>query len=1651
MKKRIMVAGALLWSLTAMAQQPVGVGSASYAAYPPAYKAQTADHAGFNATKMMTRKLYVDEKEGQPLPTNDWWTDLMVSQFSGALWSYPAMVRTAEEGVTVCFPTRWSDNGTEVLPDSWVRVGGVKFSASEARAVEWHDWDVEALLPSASGFGSIKATLAHGTPFTWLEFSGVTPELAASAPIQTVRSEKGSAMVRIGNDLYGLYFAEGVEPARSADGTLVFEGAEWLSVAPLKSEQLFELFEPYAASIVRETAVDWAYDEKSSLISTTWTVKAENLRNGSASAPVMQGFLPHVYKHCAESTIDYAAGAEYLTPRGTLRLATAADGKFSYAYRFSGMLPYYAAPQPHEGYDPELMRRLIEEYAAGGSFGDDTYWGGKGLTQMALNMTFARQTGNDDLYLQSKSKLKAALVNWLTYTPGEATKFFAYYPRWGGMLGFDVSYDSDAFNDHHFHYGYFIYAAALLCMEDPEFAEGYGEILRMIVKDYANYDRSDTRFPFLRTLDIWAGHSYAGGLGDHGNDNGNGQESSSEAMQGWGGVYLLGVALGDRAMRDAGIFGWMTESRGVAEYWFDRSRTNYDYTRYDHPYNTNLTSKGIGWWTWFSGDPLWMHSIQWMPVSPCLNYLSEDADFVKWDYETMMATTAYSWFDGQEPLARQSVGNVVLCYMERSDPEGAAAIFDEAYRRGMEIARNVDTGHISYFVIHNHLTYGEIDFTVTADCPSANAYRRADGKETFIVYNPDAATRRVTFYRNGQAIRSVDAPGRRLTAFADAALPSQLNLTSAEGFIVAPGASTALGVECFDQYGAEASLPGAVSYRVSSSAATVSDGKLTVAPTAPRGSRFTVTATAGALQASAEFTVNDRPVVQSARIDGVPSLLEVNSPVELTMVCVDQYGVETEAEAVWTVNGRRAPSASMTFDAPGVYEVTAALGTVKAAERVVVLPVLPDVARGCHVEASSSENVGTAPENAVDGDHSSRWGSAHTESEWFMVDLGRRHKITSVTIEWETAHAADYDVEVSADGKEWAIACSQRGLGSAGTVRHGVSAEGRYLRINCLRRATQYGYSIIELAVGGVSADAQQSTVVGLDISAPMLMAEGVATEVGAKGYTLGGSAVEVSGVQWSSNPAGMFNNGTFTPQTYGIHTLTARLGSLSASATVLVEESVKLASMTVTPEKSLILTGDELVLTIEGLNQFGGIFNIDPAAVKVDIEPEGATFDPATGIFTADLRGDYRLSFNGGMAVAEVSVRNVSEANLAAGKPARASSYVGGNNAGCAVDLNMDTRWESNSSDNEWIAVELGGAFMLNRVVIEWEGAYASDYAIETSLDGLNWFVAAEVTDGKGGRETVDLPDIPASELRVACRKRATAWGNSIYELEVYGSARFEQENSGAAPRITAIDIEPANGSVSGSVSVETPAFVAVAISNAAGVRLGETKGFGETVDFEFGDLLSGEYLIEATSEDAFGNRETASRTVEVEYSLEGVNVALNKPATATSAENGALTADKAVDGDTSTRWGSEFNDGEAITVDLVNTYEVDRIRIVWNDPAYATDYVVETSADGEEFHPVVERTGWNGTTDDARIAPTVARYVRVTGLRRATPYGTSIDELEVYAQSILPPDDALPAVIHRPDSDRRHYDLLGRPASPRHRGLTVTSDGLIHLPSLR
>ena len=91
--------------LTLSAQVPVQVGGGSYASFPPLANGRTDAHGGDLSTFMQTKKLWVTERDGEPIPTNDWWTGLINAPFADALWSYPAMVHPSETGVTVNYRT----------------------------------------------------------------------------------------------------------------------------------------------------------------------------------------------------------------------------------------------------------------------------------------------------------------------------------------------------------------------------------------------------------------------------------------------------------------------------------------------------------------------------------------------------------------------------------------------------------------------------------------------------------------------------------------------------------------------------------------------------------------------------------------------------------------------------------------------------------------------------------------------------------------------------------------------------------------------------------------------------------------------------------------------------------------------------------------------------------------------------------------------------------------------------------------------------------------------------------------------------------------------------------------------------------------------------------------------------------------------------------------------------------------------------------------------------------------------------------------------------------------------------------------------------------------------------------------------------------
>ena len=978
------------------AQEILREGDASYASYTPWSKARTFGpdgkvvRRGDQSRIMQNRPLYLVDKKSFPLPTNDWWTDALVSRWTGNLWSYPAKVVIGASGVRVAFPTCWIDNGTEVKERSAIVVGAKGAFNPDATLVEsWHDWDVEMVL--RDGAKSIRTTLVHGSPFTWIEYSGVkvavTPE---NGPGEVVDKSARGYVLKVGDDHYGVWE----------------DGRSYVVIGLLPSRADFSRLAPYATAIIRSTRVDWEYDEKTAELTTTWNVNTEDL-TGKAKNPIaLQGFQPHHLRRTKPQfkTMD---GISWLTPRGEQRIA--AGNSLSIVYDFPGLLPCWAAPCEGDSakspYRADLFRRLLADYAARGNFGGDTYWGGKGLFQMAGAMMAAREIGDAATFAKARERLRAQFEDWLTWTPGEDKFYFSYIPRWGGLVGENTSYDSDAFNDHHFHYGYFTWSGALLCLVDEDFKARFGGMLKLIAKDYANWDRTDKRFPLFRTFDPWAGHSFAGGIGD---GAGNGQESSSEAMQGWGGLYLLGLALGDDDMRDAGIFGYVSEARGTAEYWFDRDKKNIDYTKYTKPYNSNLTCHGVGWWTYFSGDPVWMHSIQWLPNSPALDYLSEDLKFAKWDYDTMWGSKHVSGWDGE--LGNASLGNVVLSYLQRSDPEQAAAIFDKLEREGRGVVKNADTGHLTYWATHSHLTWGELDFSVRADFPAARAFVK-DGKRTYMAWNAGNTPRKVRFF-----------DGKGATLFTLDAAPGVLSVSG----------HARQAVPVLPVWDA-AAVP-----------------KKNVPAPAPEEKLEVVS-----------FSIGPKSVE-----------LAVGRSFKLTPSAKDQFGGAMPVKGVKLVRKPAFCSLKkgglLVADSVGEGELTISLGGKEATMRVSAKPLSEiDLARGRAARASSQENAGLGAGNAVDGDPKTRWGSAHKDGEWIEVDLGDVYTVTRAVLVWENARATDYDIAVSADGETWTTAASVReGKGGTETVELKPSAA-RKLRVKGLRRNTGYGISIFSLSVYG--------------------------------------------------------------------------------------------------------------------------------------------------------------------------------------------------------------------------------------------------------------------------------------------------------------------------------------------------------------------------------------------------------------------------------------------------------------------------------------------------------------------------------------------------------------------------------------------------------
>ena len=133
---------------------------------------------------------------------------------------------------------------------------------------------------------------------------------------------------------------------------------------------------------------------------------------------------------------------------------------------------------------------------------------------------------------------------------------------------------------------------------------------------------------------------------------------------------------------------------------------------------------------------------------------------------------------------------------------------------------------------------------------------------------------------------------------------------------------------------------------------------------------------------------------------------------------------------------------------------------------------------------------------------------------------------------------------------------------------------------------------------------------------------------------------------------------------------------------------------------------------------------------------------------------------------------------NIGLSGTAVASTAVGGNSAANAIDGDPTTRWESASADPQTLDITLGEASYIATIIIKWEAAFSSKYNIEASVDGANWDLLATQNNGTGNTELhIINSGIAYRYIRLTGLERATNYGHSIYEFEVYAGDEPEVE----------------------------------------------------------------------------------------------------------------------------------------------------------------------------------------------------------------------------------------------------------------------------------
>ena len=270
---------------------------------------------------------------------------------------------------------------------------------------------------------------------------------------------------------------------------------------------------------------------------------------------------------------------------------------------------------------------------------DSMYYSGKGLAKFAGVIYTIQTLGkNTALAAAGLVKLKDAFNVFVNNTQPLP---LVYDTVWKGVVSSGtyqngdtgIDFGNSLYNDHHFHYGYFVWTAAVIGHLDPTWLEAGNNkaYVNTLVRDFANPSTADPYFPFQRSFDWYSGHSWAKGLFESG--DGKDQESSSEDTFSTYALKMWGKVTGDANMEARANIQLAAQARSVRNYFLLSSDNKVQPQKFlPNKVTGILFENKVDHTTYFGANIEYIQGIHMIPINPASAY-TRTRKFVReeWD------------------------------------------------------------------------------------------------------------------------------------------------------------------------------------------------------------------------------------------------------------------------------------------------------------------------------------------------------------------------------------------------------------------------------------------------------------------------------------------------------------------------------------------------------------------------------------------------------------------------------------------------------------------------------------------------------------------------------------------------------------------------------------------------------------------------------------------------------------------------------------------------------------------------------------------------------------------------------------------------------------------------------------------------------------